>query len=84
MASLLKVFYLQGKKLAGIYYLAGMVGTTLSVLLCFIHTRSQWGGTFILAPLTDKDTEAEAGYVVGPGSQSQQIGKPNPGALALI
>lgn len=84
MASLLKAFYLHGKKLAGIYYLAGMVGTTLSVLLCFIHTKSPWGGTFILAPFTDNDSEAEAGYIVGPGSQSQQIGKPNPGTLTLI
>lgn len=84
MASLLKAFQLHGMKLAGIYYLAGMVGSTLSVLLCFIHTRSPWGGTFILVPFTDKDTEAEAGYVVGPGSPSQQIGKPNPGTLVLI
>lgn len=84
MAALLKAFYLHRKKLAGIYYLAGMVGSTLSVLPCFIHIRSPWGGTFILVPFTDKDTEAEAGYVVGPGSQSQQVGKPNARTLVFI
>lgn len=81
MESLLKAFYLHVIKLAGIY-LARTVGSTSYYLVSFV--QGTYGVELILVPFIDKDTEAEPGYVVGLGSQSQQVGKPNPGTLVLI
>lgn len=82
MESLLKTFYFHVIKLAGIYYLARTVGSTSYYLVSF--AQGTHGVELILVPFIDKDTEAEPGYVVGLGSQSQQVAKPNPGTLVLI
>lgn len=80
--SLLKACYLHVIKLASIYYLASMVGNTSYYLVSFTQVTHRV--ELILVPFTDKDTETKPGYVVGLGSQSQQVGKPNQGALSLI